>query len=125
MPSRSRNGKRISFKSDWSGNDQVWSISVDGGPAAQIMHDGACKSVCVSCGKLLYDTKACSGSIWTVSVQGGAEKPVPELQCFFSFATRLFRHPTLDKQPIWNFPNVTLSSDGRRLLTVRPNQEVK
>ena len=102
----------------------------------------------------MYYTKVCPGAIWTVPVEGGAEKPVPELQRydqifrswgmiregiyfmsreessqqmvrFFSFATRRVTPLlTLEQEPIWNFPNVALSSDGRRLLTARIDQEV-
>jgi len=31
---------------------------------------------------------------------------------------------TLDKEVIWNYPDVALSNDGRRLLSVRLDQEV-
>jgi len=44
---------------------------------------------------------------------------------FFSFATRRITSlVTLDKEVIWNYPNVALSHDGRRLLSVRLDQEV-
>jgi hypothetical protein len=36
---------------------------------------------------------------------------------FFSFGTRQITSlVTLDKEPIWNYPDVTLSRDGRLLL---------
>jgi eukaryotic-like serine/threonine-protein kinase len=154
MPSWSADGKQIYFKSERSGNDQIWSIPVEGGPPAQITREGACEAFASSDGKLLYYTKGYPGAIWTVPVEGGGEKPVPELQRydqifrswgiipegiyflsheessrqtvrFFSFATRQVSSLlTLDKEPIWNYPNVALSSDGRRLLTVRLDQEV-
>ena len=154
MPSWSADGKQIYFKSDRSGKDQTWSIPVEGGTTAQITRDGACEAFASSDGKLLYYTKGCPGAIWTVPIEGGAEKPVPELQRydqifrswgiipegiyfmsreensrqtvrFFSFATRQVSSLlTLDREPIWDYPNVTLSSDGRRLLTVRLDQEV-
>lgn len=44
---------------------------------------------------------------------------------FFSFATRQVTPLlTLDREPIWNYPDVALSPDGRRLLTARLDQEV-
>ena len=44
---------------------------------------------------------------------------------FFSFATRRITSlATLDREMIWNYPDVALSRDGRRLLSVRLDQEV-
>ncbi|MBV9676887.1 MAG: hypothetical protein JO185_11170 [Acidobacteriaceae bacterium] len=87
-------------------------------------------------------------------VEGGPEKPLPELERFdkifrswgvidrgiyfmaredaprqtirfFSFTTRQTTSlVTLDKEPIWNYPDVALSNDGRRLLFARLDQEV-
>jgi Tol biopolymer transport system component len=154
MPSWSADGKRIYFKSDRSGKDQIWSMPVDGGPANQITRDGACEAFASPDGTVLYYTKRGWGAIWTVPVEGGAEKPLPELQRFdqifrswgivregiyfisreeasrqtvrfFSFATRQVSSlHTLNREPIWDYPDVALSPDGRRLLTVSLDQEV-
>jgi Tol biopolymer transport system component len=154
MPSWSAAGKRIYFKSDRSGKDQIWSIPVDGGPANQITRDGACEAFASPDGTVLYYTKSGWGAIWTVPVEGGAERPLPELQRFdqifrswgivregiyfisreevsrqtvrfFSFATRQVSSLlTLNKEPIWDYPDVALSPDGRHLLTVSLDQEV-
>jgi Tol biopolymer transport system component len=154
MPSWSADGKRIYFKSERSGKDQIWSIPVDGGPATQITRDGACEAFASPDGNLLYYTKRGPGAIWTVPAEGGAEKPVPELQRFggifrswgivrqgiyfisreeasrqtvrfFSFVTRQVSSLlTLDRKPIWDYPDVALSQDGRHLLTVSLDQEV-
>jgi hypothetical protein len=44
---------------------------------------------------------------------------------FFSFATRRITSlVTLDKEVIWNYPDVALSRDGSRLLFVPLDQEV-
>lgn len=154
MPSWSADGKRIYFKSDRSGSDQIWSIPPGGGSATQITHHGACEAFASPDGKLIYYTKVGWGAIWSVPTEGGDEKPVPELKRydrifrtwgimregiyfmsreegsqqtvrFFSFATRQVSSLlTLDKEPIWSYPDVALSSDGRRLLTARLDQEV-
>jgi len=154
MASWSPDGKRIYFKSDRSGSDQIWSIPVQAGPATQITRGGGCEAFSSPDGKLLYYTKRGWGAIWTVPTEGGPEKPVPELERydrifrswgiiregiyfmsreegprqtvrFFTFATRQVSSLlTLDKEPIWNYPDVALSSDGSRLLTARLDQEV-
>jgi Tol biopolymer transport system component len=154
MPSWSTDSTRIYFKSDRSGSDQIWSIPVDGGPPTQITRGGACEAFSSPDGRLLYYTRRGWGAIWTVPAEGGPEKPVPELQRydrifrswgvvpqgiyfmsreqaphqtirFFSFATRRVSPLlTLSKDPIWDYPDVALSSDGSRLLTARLDQEV-
>jgi eukaryotic-like serine/threonine-protein kinase len=154
MPSWSPDGKMIYFKSDFSGSDQIWSIPVAAGPATQITRSGACEAFPSPDGKLLYYTKRGWGAIWAVAAEGGPEEPVTELQRydrifrswgiipegiyfmsreegsrqtvrFFSFAIRQVSSLlTLDKEPIWSYPDVALSSDGRRLLTARLDQEV-
>ncbi len=154
MPSWSADGTRIYFKSDRSGSDQIWSIPVQAGPATQITRGGACEAFSSPDGKFLYYTKRAWGAIWTVPAEGGPEKVLPELQRydwifrswgiiregiyfmsreegsrqtvrFFSFGTRQVSSVlTLDKEPIWDYPDVALSSDGRRLLTARLDQEV-
>lgn len=154
MPSWSPDGKLIYFKSDRAGSDQIWSIPSDGGSATQLTHQGACEAFGSPDGKLVYYTKHEWGAIWSVPAGGGAERPVPELQRFnrifrswgvvkqgiyfmskeegprhvvrfFSFATRQVTPLlTLEKEPIWNYPDLALSPDGRRLLTARLDQEV-
>ncbi len=154
MPSWSADGKRIYFKSDRSGSDQIWSVSAEGGPLTQITRGGGCEALPSADGKILYYTNHGWGAIWTVPVEGGPEKPVAELQQFdrifrswgvvkegiyfmsredgpeqtvrfFSFATRrIYPLLTFGREPIWNYPDVALTDDGRVLLTARLDQEV-
>jgi Tol biopolymer transport system component len=154
MPSWSADGARIYFKSDRSGSDQIWSIRPDGGGASQITRGGGCEAFASPDGRLLYYTPRGWSAIWRVPADGGPEEPVPELQRydrifrswgiarqgiyfisreerahqtvrFFSFATRQISPLlTLSKEPIWDYPDVALSSDGRRLLTAWLDQEV-
>lgn len=154
MPSWSADGKQIYFKSDRSGQDQIWSVPFEGGAAVQITNAGGCEALASPDGKLLYYTQRSWGCLWSVPVGGGIEKPVPELQRydqifrswgvvrkgiyfmsreqartqtlrFFSFETRQVSSLlSLETEPIWNYPNVALSNDGKRLLTVRLDQEV-
>ncbi|HEX4169091.1 MAG TPA: protein kinase, partial [Bryobacteraceae bacterium] len=154
MPSWSADGERIYFKSDRSGSDQIWSVSAEGGPLAQVTRGGGCEACASLDGKMLYYTNHGWGTIWTVPVAGGPEKPVAELQQFdrifrswgvvsrgiyfmsredkpeqtvhfFSFSTRrVYPLLTFDREPIWNYPDLALSEDGRVLLTARLDQEV-
>ncbi len=154
MPSWSPDGKWIYFKSDRSGSDQIWKIQTAGGAAIQVTRGGACEGFASPDGKLVYFTKRAWGAIWTVPVGGGAEQPLSGLESFnrifrswgvvdrgiyfmsrqdtlrqtirfFSFATRQVTPLlTLDKEPIWDYPDVALSRDGHRLLSARLDQEV-
>ncbi len=153
MPSWSASGKLIYFKSDRSGSDQIWSVPADGGPLTQVTRGGGCEPCESSDGKMLYYTNHGWGTIWSMPTGGGAEQPVPELQSFdrifrswglvkqgiyfmsradkpeqmvhfFSFSTRrVYPLLTFDREPIWNYPDLALSEDGRVLLTARLDQE--
>jgi Tol biopolymer transport system component/serine/threonine protein kinase len=154
MPSWTPDGNWIYFKSDRSGSDQIWKIPAAGGAPTQVTRGGASEGFASPDGKLVYFTKRVWGAIWAVPVNGGPEKPVLELERydriyrswgvldrgiyfmskeegphqtirFFSFATRRTTSlVTLDREPIWNYPDVALSSDGRQLLSARLDQEV-
>jgi dipeptidyl aminopeptidase/acylaminoacyl peptidase len=153
MPSWSPDGKRIYFKSDRSGADQIWWIPATGGSATQLTHGGACEALASPDRKLVYFTKRGWGAIWSVPADGGPEKPVSQLERFdrifrswgvvpqgiyfisrekrehqilrfFSFATRQVTPLlALGREPIWDYPDVALSADGRTLLTARLDQE--
>ena len=154
MPSWSPDGNWLYFKSDRSGSDQIWKIKAVGGAATQLTRAGASEGFASPDGKLVYFTKGAWGAIWMVPVDGGPEKPLPGLERFdkifrswgvsdkgiyfisrqdaprqtirfFSFtAHQIASLATLDKEPIWDYPDVALSRDGRRLLVARLDQEV-
>jgi Tol biopolymer transport system component len=157
MPSWSPDGKRIYFMSDRGDSSQIWWVPSGGGggAATQVTQGGNAFEAFASLdGKLVYFTKRRGSALWTVPVDGGTERPVPELEHFdkifrswgmvregiyfisrvqgerqtarfFSFVTRQVTPlQTLEGELIWNRPDVALSADGRRLLTARFDQEV-
>ena len=154
MPSWSPDSKWIYFKSDRSGTDQIWKVPLTGGVATQLTRHGASEAFASPNGKLVYFTKRPWGAIWMVPVGGGPETPVPGLERFdrisrswgvldrgiyfisredaphqtirfFNLATRRTT-PLVEvgKDPIWNYPDVAISRDGRQLLYSCLDQEV-
>lgn len=154
MPSWSPDGKWIYFKADRSGSDQIWKIPATGGMAVQLTYSGASEAFASPDGKLVYFTKRPWSAIWSVPVDGGPEKLVPAFKSFdrifrswgvtiqgiyfisrndtprqtirfYSFDTgRITQVMKLDKDPIWDYPDIALSNDGRLLLTACLDQEV-
>jgi len=154
MPSWSTNGKWIYFKSDRTGSDQIWKVPSGGGSASQLTRQGGSEAFPSPDGELVYYTKREWDPIWMVPSDGGREEPVPELKSFdrisrswgiikhgiyfisredtphqsihfFSFANRRVTSlVTLDKNLIWNYPDVALSPDGHQLLYASIDHDV-
>jgi Tol biopolymer transport system component len=154
MPSWSSDAQWLYFKSNRSGSDQMWKVPFGGGSPVQITKGGATEGFASSDGKLLYFTNRVWGTIWTIPVGGGPENIVPELAQydrifrswgvidrgiyflsredaphqtirFFSFATRRVTPlVTVDKEPIWDYPDVALSQDGRLMLFAYLDQDI-
>jgi Tol biopolymer transport system component len=154
MPSWSPDSKWIYFKSNRSGTDQLWRVALAGGPPVQITHGGATEGFASPDGKTVYFTNHVWGAIGSVPVNGGPEKIVPELAKydklfrswgiigrgiyflsredaphqtirFFSFSTkRVTPLVTLEKEPIWDYPDVALSQQGRLILFAYLDQEI-
>jgi Tol biopolymer transport system component len=154
MPSWSPDSKWVYFRSNASGRAQLWKIPAAGGVATQVTHDRGGEAFASPDGKLVYFRKRPWGPLWMVPAEGGPERLVPELERFdkilrswgvvkqgiyfmsrqdgpsqtirfFNFGTRQVTPlVTIDKEPVWDYPNVALSSDGRRLLFACLEKEV-
>jgi hypothetical protein len=119
---------------------------VRGGQAIQITHHGGLDAFESPDGQFLYFTKDRGpGGIWRIPVDGGEEKPVPELANagywrywavranglyfishegappyplkVFDFATgRVTQLAVMDKEPLWWVPGLSIAPDGRSFL---------
>jgi Tol biopolymer transport system component/DNA-binding winged helix-turn-helix (wHTH) protein len=78
IPSWSRDGKRIYFKSDRTGRPEIWRIPIEGGDAEQITRKGGFVGFESTDGKTLYYTKNDTGSdgLYAQPLARGDEKHV-------------------------------------------------
>lgn len=152
VPSWSRDGRWIYFCSNRSGERQIWKVPAAGGPAVQVTKHGGFEAVESSDGRVLYYAKGRDlAGIWEVPVEGGEERPIPELQSAgyyrywavvdsgiyfvpqiiqprpvinsFSFATReVNKIIELEKAPLYGPPGLSASANGRWLLYAQIDQ---
>jgi Tol biopolymer transport system component len=77
VPSWSRDGKRIYFASNRTGQFEIWRVSSQGGAAEQITHDGGYKSIESPDARILYYTKGGGdGPLYARPMAGSEEKQV-------------------------------------------------
>lgn len=80
LPAWSIDGKWIFFVSNRSGENQIWKIPASGGEAVQITKHGAFEMFAAPDGEtVIYSKGDGKSGLWSVSVNGGGEKPLPEL----------------------------------------------
>jgi len=73
----SRDGRWIYFKSDRSGDLQIWKVPAEGGEATQVTRGGGYLALESWDGRHLYYAKSVfGGGIWRVPVDGGPEVEV-------------------------------------------------
>lgn len=146
LPAWSRDGQWIYFRSSVPGSGQLYKMPAAGGEARQLTFNGGFEGFESPDGKLFYYSKGRGVyGIYSVPVNGGEEKLVPELKdagywrswtvvsegiCFpikksegewaiqfFSFATRRITTLfTVTDAPLWWTPGLAMSEDGRRLM---------
>ncbi len=153
-PSWSRDGRWIYFASSRGGQEDVWKMPVAGGAARQLTRHFAEDGFESPDGKLFYFAKGRqSDGIWSIPVEGGEEQLIPELKQagywrswgvleqgiyfiakemsprrtiqFYSFATRhVTPLLTIEKDPLYFQPGLTISPDGRLLLYAQRDAKV-
>jgi eukaryotic-like serine/threonine-protein kinase len=154
LPNWSHDGRWIYFRSNRKGGWQLWKQPASGGQAVQITQQGGFEASESPDGRLLYYTKGRGpGGIWQVPVEGGEERPVPELSkagywrywaiqtdgiCFlsqespavavikfFNFAThKVTTVLTPDKTPLADPIGLSLSPDRKWILYVQADQGI-
>ncbi|HZH33414.1 MAG TPA: winged helix-turn-helix domain-containing protein [Pyrinomonadaceae bacterium] len=152
MPSWSADASSIYFASNRSGRAQIWKMPATGGEAVQITRDGGRESYESPDGKEIYYTKGDGiTGIWRVPSNGGEEQSVPELSeagywrswtltrdgiyfvahalnppyqlKFYDFKTRRLKEiATTEKAPIWVYPGLSVSPDGKTILFAQSDQ---
>jgi len=151
LPNWSRDGQWIYYRSNRSGQPQIWKMSPEGERATQVTKQGGYEAFESPDGKYIYYTKGRNTSgIWRVPVEGGEETPVveflgagflrywtvtdegvyfgtrvtssPTIQ-FFSFATgQLNEVFKVEKPLLVGNSGLALSSDGKNLLFAQIDQ---
>jgi dipeptidyl aminopeptidase/acylaminoacyl peptidase len=76
VPSWSGDGKYIYFASDRSGEQQIWKVPTEGGPAVQVTRQGGFVAFESGDGKYLYYCKGLGLGVWRLPVEGGEEVPI-------------------------------------------------
>ncbi|WP_321470552.1 protein kinase [uncultured Paludibaculum sp.] len=153
-PSWSPDGAWIYFASNKSGQMQIWKMTADGRNATQLTRTGGEEPLPSANGETIYYTrKRVESDLWEIPAAGGTERPVRGMESFtrigrswgvipqgiyfvsgeeegredavrfFSFATR--RVTALGVSQARSFVGpISLSRNGRELLTVRMDQRV-
>lgn len=109
LPAWSADGKWIYLSCERSGQREIWKVPATGGDPIQVTFRGAVRALPSPDNKIIYFTKlrprpdCCV--IWSVPAQGGAEKPVPELESFGA-----------DKQRFWG-----VIERGIYFMTIEPS----
>jgi Tol biopolymer transport system component/DNA-binding winged helix-turn-helix (wHTH) protein len=149
VPSWSRDGKWIYFTSrQGDGLFQLWKVPLKGGSPVEITKAGGLAAVESADGRLLYYSKAETGGVWRMPLNGGQESRVLDQPSgrtwynwglarngiyflntelskttvdFFEFANHKITHiSTLNKPTGWG---LTVAPDGRSILYVETEFE--
>jgi len=86
MPSWSRDGENVYFRSDKSGKWEIWRASVADGKLEQVTRNGGFVAYESVDGKTLYYTKAEASPLFARSLDGGTEKQLVDHVSFRAFA---------------------------------------
>jgi Tol biopolymer transport system component/DNA-binding winged helix-turn-helix (wHTH) protein len=152
LPAWSADGRFVYFCSNRGGDLEIWKIPVEGGEAKQITKQGALDSFAAPDGKeIFYSKRRGIAGLWRVPVEGGEESPVPELAeagywrswtmtqkgvyyvartasppyriKFYDFSNKNSTEiATMEKTPLWIFPGLSVSADGKTILYAQRDQ---
>jgi Tol biopolymer transport system component/DNA-binding winged helix-turn-helix (wHTH) protein len=73
VPNWSNDGKYIYFASDRGGDQQIWKMRAEGGPAVQVTKQGGFQAFESTDGKYLYYSKGPGPGVWRLPTEGGQE----------------------------------------------------
>ncbi|MCY7348046.1 MAG: winged helix-turn-helix domain-containing protein [Pyrinomonadaceae bacterium] len=152
MPSWSADGRFVYFASNRTDTAQIWKMPLEGGEAVQITKNGGRESFASPDGTEIYYSKGDGVvGLWRVGADGGAETPIPELAeaaywrywtatrdgiyfvaraeqppykiKFYDFASRQLKEAAAtDHSPIWVYPGLSASADGKTILYTQHDQ---
>ena len=152
LPSWSADGQFVYFRSNRSGDFNLWKMPVNGGAAIQITKQGAFESFASPDGKEIYYTKGRGiAGLWLGAAEGSDESPVPELAeagywrswnvttkgiyfvarssappyriMFYDFANKQSREiAQTEKAPLWIFSSLSVSEDGKTIFYAQQDQ---
>ena len=152
MPSWSSDGKSIYFASNRGGDEQIWKMPATGGEAVQITRHAGRESYESPDGSEIYFSKAEGViGLWSMPSGGGEEIAIPELMeagywrswtvtrsgvyfvvraasppyriAFYDFASRRVKDvATAEQPPVWVFPSLSVSVDGKTVLYTQNDQ---
>lgn len=152
LPAWSVDGNSIFFISNRSGSDQIWKVPLNGNGAMQNTTKGAFEIFAAPDGKtVIYSKGGGKSGLWSVKTDGSDEKPLAELAdagvwrswsvtpngiYYTAFATQIPLHikfydftsgqtrevSVVDKTPLQYYSNLTVSTDGKRILYARQDQ---
>lgn len=140
------------FSSNRGGDLNLWKIPASGGETIQITKQGGFESFAAPDGKIVFYTRSQGAvGLWQTPIDGGAETLVAELSeagykrywaatqngiyfvprtelppykiKFYDFSTAQIKDAAAtDKPPIWTYPGLSASADGKTILYAQSNQ---
>lgn len=154
LPSWSSDGKSFYYYVNRGDGGKIYRAPLTGGRGVAVTAGRGYEGYESADGTMFYFTRSVGGrGIWSVPVAGGPEKIVPGLENagywrswgvtkqgiyfitkeegpnqtarFYSFATRrLTALASVDKTPVWQFPTLALSPDGKSMLYAQLDNQV-
>lgn len=119
MPFWSRDGKWLYFRSNRTGDNEIWRVPVAGGRALQVTTSRGFTAYQSTDGKTLFYTKANSGPLFALPLSGGEEQevlPYIHLRSFFPVADGIYYIGRRSNKGYYPLEFFRFSSRASRLL---------